>query len=150
MNNETLSQAASSSSAVQLSGDKSLTCDGVRLTFEVTPHNLLLVAQQGARAELLLAPESDYTRVADSLGVSEEAKIGSQSFDHKYVIRDNHGKAKEILTSEVVELVEELEPFIELELCNDIIRLLKKPADEGAALADAEILARLSKTVGND
>lgn len=128
-------------------GEKSLTYQGLKFTFEVTSTSVLLVAHQGAPAELLLAPESDYTRTADSLGVSEEAKIGSEAFDQKYVIRDNDGKAQEILKPEVVELVEKLGPFVELELCDDIIRLLKRPRDEAKALSDIEGLARLAEAL---
>jgi hypothetical protein len=129
-------------------GDHGLKYQDLKLTFDVSSSSMLLVAHQGAPASLLLAPESDYTRHAESLGVSDESKIGSAAFDQKYVIRDTGGKAKDILTSEVVALVEALEPFTELELCDDMIRLLKKPSDESTAVKDLETLARLTQTVG--
>lgn len=128
-------------------GERGLTYQDLKLTYEVSASSLLLVLHQGAPAQLLLAPESDYTRKADSLGVSEESKIGSSDFDQKYVIRDTRGKAKDVLTAEVLSLVEALEPFVELELCDDMIRLLKKPEDEKVALDALETLAKLGQTL---
>ena len=125
-------------------GENGVTLQDLKLTFEASASSLLLVAHRGAPAALLLAPESDYTRSADSLGVSDESKIGSSDFDQKYVIRDTGGKAKQLLTPEVVALVEQMEPFTELELADDMIRLLKRPTDEAKALQDLESLARLA------
>ena len=147
MNNQTLAEAVSGHSGMKPDGQQGLTYQNIPLTFEVSPASLLLVAHQGAPAPLLLAPESDYTRKAESLGVSDEAKIGSSEFDAKYVIRDEAGQAKKMLTPEVVTLVREMEPFTELELCDDMIRLLKKPADENSALRDIEALAKLCQTL---
>lgn len=129
-------------------GDRALTYKDLKVTYDATPGSLLLVAHQGSRVPLLVAPESDYTRQADSLGVSEESKIGFSDFDQKYVVRDGTGKAKSVLTSEVLTLVEAMEPFTELELCDDMVRLLKKPGDETTALKDVESLASLCKYVG--
>lgn len=128
-------------------GDRGLTYQNLKFSFEVSPTSLLLVAHQGCKAHLLLAPETEYTRKADSLGVSEESKIGSRDFDHKYVIRDSAGKAEEVLTPEVVALVEAMEPFTELEMSDDMVRLLKKPAGVESALKDIQTLAELCQSV---
>lgn len=132
---------------MQPDGPQALTYQDLRFTFEVSPSSLLLVAHQGAPAHILLAPESDYTRSAESLGVSDEAKIGSSEFDQKYVIRDVAGQAKQMLTPAVIRLVEALEPFIELELCDDMVRLLKRPQDQSSALKDIETLGELCRTL---
>jgi hypothetical protein len=148
VNNHTLAQAVGGHNGMKSDGDHGLTYNNLKLTFKVSSSSLLLVAHQGAPATMLLAPESDYTRKAESLGVSDESKIGSSAFDQKYVIRDTGGKAKDLLTPQVVAMVEALEPFTELELCDDMIRLLKKPSDEASAVQDLEILAKLSQAFG--
>lgn len=147
MTNETFAKAVEAHSDMSADGNRGLTYQGLELTYDISPSSMLLVVHQGTSAQLLLAPESDYTRQADSLGVSEESKIGSSEFDGRYVIRDAHGKAKEVLTPDVVALVEELAPFVELELLDDMIRLLKKPVDEKAALESIEALVRLSQAL---
>jgi hypothetical protein len=145
--NQSLSQAVSSAPSLSSEGSNGAKYDNLKVTFEASAGSLLLVAHQGAPASLLIAPESDYTRSADSLGVSDESKIGSDDFDQKYVIRDSGGKARAMLTPEVIALVQALEPFTELELSDDMIRLLKKPQGEAAAVKDIESLAKLARAL---
>ncbi len=148
MTKESFAKAVEAHSEMSPEGEHGLTHKDIKLTYEVSGSSLLLVAHVVSPAQILLAPESDYTRQADSIGVSEESKIGSSDFDQKYVIRDAHGKAKDVLTDDVAALVEGMAPFVELELCDDMIRLLKKPSDEKAALGDVETLVKLSQALG--
>ena len=111
MTNQTFADALAHVSGTIQDGDRAVTYQGERFSYEVSATSLLLVAHKGSAVPLLLAPESDYTRQADELGVSEESKIGTADFDEKYVIRDTTGKAKEFLTAETRTLIEALAPF---------------------------------------
>lgn len=143
MTNQSFADALAQEAGVISDGDRSVTFQSLRFTYEVNPTNILLVAHQGSKVPVLLAPESDYTRQADELGVSEESKIGTASFDQKYVIRDTTGGAKELLTSSIQEQVESLAPFVELEFCDDMVRLLKKADSHATAVEDLKKLATL-------
>ena len=144
MTNQSLTDALAQESDITPEGEKSVLCQGTRMTYEVGPTSVLLVAHQGSEVPLLLAPESDYTRQADKIGVSEESKIGTDEFDQKYVIRDTLNQAQRLLTEPVCELVEALEPFVELEFCDDMLRLLKNPSDHAGVVTDLKRLARLA------
>ena len=147
MTNQTFADALAHVSGTIQDGDRAVTYQGERFSYEVSATSLLLVAHKGSAVPLLLAPESDYTRQADELGVSEESKIGTADFDEKYVIRDTTGKAKEFLTAETRTLIEALAPFVELEFCDDIVRLLKKPDSNSKAVEDLKSLAALVATL---
>ena len=147
MTNQSFADALAQESGVISSGDRAVTFQSLRFTYEVNPTNILLVAHQGSRVPVLLAPESDYTRHADELGVSEESKIGAAAFDQKYVIRDTTGGAKELLTADIQKQVEQLAPFVELEFCDDMVRLLKKADSHSTALDDLKRLATLVESL---
>lgn len=88
---------------------------------------LLVVVRTPPRARLLLAPETDYSRKADSIGVSQEVKIGVQEVDDAYVIRcEDRDTARELLSDRVLERLKALEPIVELELTDHEYRLLKR------------------------
>lgn len=115
------------------------------LSVQVSGKSVLFVAKKSAKAELLLAPESDYTHQADQMGVSQESKIGESEFDDRYVIRDPDGQASSVLTADVIAAVEALEPFVELQLSKRQYRLLKEGLDEGQAV---KAIRDLEKLVG--
>ncbi len=96
--------------------DQTITHQGYSFFSLPQGRHLLVVGQAQPSAPLLLSPESDYTRQADSLGVSRESKIGRGEFDDRYVIRDETRAADRLLTDSVINLVTGLEPFVELEV----------------------------------
>jgi hypothetical protein len=124
MTNETLTQRLK---------DEGIELDD-SLSFQMEGANVLFVANKPAKADLLLAPESQYTHQADAIGVSKEAKIGESDFDARFVIRDPDGAAGTVLTPEVIAAVEALEPFIELQMSKKRYRLLKEGLNEAQAL----------------
>lgn len=124
-------------------GDLAVRYKNLKFSLNLTPSSVLIVCQVPASASLLVAPESDYTRAADSLGVSDESKIASASFNEKYVIRDPDGQAQQMLTNEVANLVESLDPFVELEWTKENYRLLKSPTSEDQVLEDLAILSEI-------
>ena len=148
MTNQTFADALAQEAGVTHDGERAVLYQGLRFSFEVSPTSLLLVAYQGSKVPLLLAPESDDTRQADKLGVSEESKIGTADFDQKYVIRDTTGQAKSFLTESLQNQVESLAPFVELEFCDDMIRLIKKTDDHSSAIEDLKKLANLAASLG--
>lgn len=117
--------------------------DNVSFTLQTSGSRLLVVAPQRPGARILLSPESDYTRSADQIGVSAEAKVGQAEFDARYVVRDEDGKASALLNDEVRQIVTSLEPFTELELGAREYRLLTSPENADVLAANLKSLARL-------
>jgi hypothetical protein len=144
MTNESLRESLKSEGFTS-EGDGEVTLAGCTLSFQVNGKSVLFVANKPARAELLLAPESEYTHSADKLGVSQESKIGESDFDDRYVIRDPEGQAGSVLTTEVIAAVEALEPFVELQLSKKQYRLLKEGLDESEAV---KAIRKLEELVG--
>lgn len=113
--------------------DDQLEYRGYRLFFSEPQEGMLLVVvRTPPRARLLLAPETDYSRRADSIGVSQEVKIGVQDVDDAYVIRcEDRDTARELLSDRVLERLKALEPIVELELTDHEYRFLKRSGGPG-------------------
>lgn len=142
---QSLIDSLASLSEVEVEDDNRVSYQGLSFFLDIPQgRKLLIVAQAKPGYRILLSPESDYTRRADELGVSDETKIGRSEFDTRYVIRDEEKKADAMLTEDVISLITELEPFVELELTRREYRLLKDPPDDAAlVLADLGRMARL-------
>lgn len=123
--------------------DDTLEFEGLKISLRGDAQEILLVVGQGARASLLLAPESNYTRQADKLGVSGESKIGRSDFDDRYVIRDPDHQAGQILSDPFIAAVVALEPFTELELSKKQYRLLKTYSSAESVERDLQALAEV-------
>lgn len=142
MTNESLKEYLNQQ-GLKANGEGVFTLEDLSFSCQVNGKNVLFVANKSARANLLLAPESDYTQQADQIGVSEESKIGCSDFDQRFVIRDPEGQAESVLTDEVVSKVLEMEPFVELEMNRKQYRLLKEGLNEEQALEAVKGLKEL-------
>lgn len=86
----------------------------------------LIVLQARPACRLRLSAESELTKKLDSLGISDECKIGDAQLDDNYVIRADSQEARELLQqSEVRQALHQLTPFLELELTHKEYRLIK-------------------------
>lgn len=130
---------------LKVDGEGRVKVSASEFTLHDSGEALLIVGHEGARANLLLAPESDYTREADEIGVSDESKVGESNFDDHFVIRDPDSEAEEFLTEEVRSAVEKLLPFVELEFNRRHYRLLI-PASRQNEVKD--VLQNLAELIG--
>lgn len=117
--------------------------DGVTFTLQPSGSRVLAVAASRPKVRLMISPESDYTRSADQIGVSEEAKLGQEEFDARYVVRDPEGRASEVLNDELRQLVTSLDPFTELELGSRGYRLLTSPENAQSLAANLKAFAKI-------
>lgn len=124
--------------------DQTATFEDIPFLVSLRDGKLLTVAKLKPKGPLLLSPESDYTRSADRLGLSQESKVGQADFDDAFVIRDPDNRADELLSTEVRALVLALGSFFELEFTNKEYRLLKQaPATASEVVDDILLLAGL-------
>ena len=86
----------------------------------------LIVLQAAPACRLRLSAESDLTKQLDSMGLSDETKIGDPILDEAYLIRADSAEARELLRQpEVLEALHQLTPFLELELTHKEYRLIR-------------------------
>ncbi len=85
----------------------------------------LIVLQATPACRLCLSAESEFTKKLDSLGLSNETKIGDQVLDETYVIRAENEAAQTLLKHpKVQEALRQMSPFVELELTHKEYRLI--------------------------
>jgi hypothetical protein len=86
----------------------------------------LIVLQAAPACRLRLSAESDLTKQLDSMGLSNETKIGVPEIDDAYVIRADSQEARLLLQqAEVLAALHQLIPFVELELTHKEYRLIR-------------------------
>ena len=100
---------------------------GFPLTLQaLSDQQWLIVLQAAPACRLRLSAESDFSKKLDSMGLSDESKIGDPLLDEGYVIRADNQAARELLQqSEIVQILHQLTPFLELELTHKEYRLIK-------------------------
>ena len=105
----------------------------------------LIVLKATPPCRLRLSQESEFTKQLDQLGFSDETKLGDPSLDDSYVIRAETPQAQELLRRpEIRQLVEQLTPFLELELTQREYRLIKDGMAPSAQAVEA-VLKPLSQ-----
>lgn len=136
-----MSGLAQEANVTEIDGQK-FNYSGTPALVDVKGNHLLIVFKTGSRHRVLLAPETDYTRQADLIGVHVEGKSGRATFDERYVIRADDATASALFDEELIAKVEALEPFLELEMSPREYRLLKeRPEDPGLVRKDLAALA---------
>lgn len=87
----------------------------------------LMVLSAEPSCRLRLSAESELTKQLDQMGLSDENKLGDPLMDDQYVIRAEEPDAQSLLRHPaVVEAVNKLSPFVELELTGREYRLIKE------------------------
>jgi len=90
-------------------------------------HQWLVVLRATPACRLRLSAESDLTKKLDSMGLSNEIKIGDTQLDDAYVIKADSMEARSLLEqSEVLQCLHKLSPFLELELTTNEYRLIRE------------------------
>lgn len=100
---------------------------GFPLTLQaLSEQQWLIVLQARPACRLRLSAESEYTKKLDSMGISDECKIGDPQLDDNYVIRADSEEARQLLQqSDVLSALHQLTPFLELEFTHKEYRLIK-------------------------
>lgn len=87
----------------------------------------LVVLRATPACRLRLSAESDLTKKLDSMGLSNEIKIGDNQLDDAYVIKAESAEARALLQqADVRQALHQLSPFLELELTSNEYRLIRE------------------------
>lgn len=90
-------------------------------------HQWLVVLRATPACRMRLSAESDLTKKLDSMGLSNEIKIGDHQLDEAYLIRAESAEARALLEQpEVRQALHQLSPFLELELTSNEYRLIRE------------------------
>jgi hypothetical protein len=137
-----------SSTDHQLSNHFGDNYQGLPLTLQsLGAQQWLVVLAVAPPCRLRLSAESDLTKQVDSMGFSDENKVGEPSLDDAFVIRAETSEAQALLQdANVVQLLQKLAPFVELELTHKEYRLIKDGLD-GSVASLEPVLQTLAELV---